>query len=262
MNRRNFLTVMGGATAASVLKINPVFAASTTSFYVKGLVMVSFEDPKVLRLGFPKAPGHKATLAVVPQNGERNVQTIKGKWSLETSALSLTQPKIVIPELVRMKEFYGDGIRSTIENCPTVISIPYSAIQNIAAHELSEARYTFLRADNKQEVNTFRPRRIAESIKIDLSSEGVLKLDQGKTTIALQSVRELHAEQLPEATTASVGDPFADHFHHYFHYLERPAAADFDVVPKKLSAASSTTPRVGNNFMFFPFDFCYMVAIP
>src|SRR5207247_2333913 len=116
---------------------------------------------------------------------------------------------------------------------------PYSVIRNITATELSPSRYTFVRADNGQEIETFRARRIAETIKIDLSSVGVLKLDGGKVSIPLETVSELHAEHSPEASAAkNRGDAFTDHFHHYLHYLDRPPAADFDVVPKKLAGNS------------------------
>ena len=56
MNRREFLTVLGGAGAVSLAGIRPAFADErTTDLFVDGLVMVSFEDP-ILRIGFPKAP--------------------------------------------------------------------------------------------------------------------------------------------------------------------------------------------------------------
>jgi hypothetical protein len=72
INRREFFSLLGGATAMSMAI--PAIASSTdnvaaalTSLYVKGLVMVDLGDPDILRLGFPKAPGHSATLAVLPQ---------------------------------------------------------------------------------------------------------------------------------------------------------------------------------------------------
>src|SRR5438105_3669811 len=85
INRREFLSVLGGATAISMAI--PAFASTTTadqtvtdvtSLYVKGLVMVDLGNPEVIRLGFPKAPGHRATLSVVPENGARQVLAIKG----------------------------------------------------------------------------------------------------------------------------------------------------------------------------------------
>jgi hypothetical protein len=260
MNRREFLAVAGSATALSTLNVNPLFAERTTSLYVTGLIMASFEDPQYLRLGFPKAAGHKATLDVRPQGGERKVYNIKGIGSLETTAGSSSRPKVA-PELIRMQEIYGDGVRSKVNECPVVINIPYGAIRNIAAAEISPVRYTFVRADNGKEVDTFRARKVAESIKIDISSGGVLKLDNGKISIPLDNVLELHADHSPQTNTVSnSGNVFADHFHHYLHYLDRPPAADFDVLPKKLGGNSAPAPRVGNNF-FFPEFFCFVVAI-
>ena len=65
MNRREFLSVLGGASALSMINVHPSFATTadaktaTTSLYVKGLVMVDLGNPDFVRLGFPKAPGHK-----------------------------------------------------------------------------------------------------------------------------------------------------------------------------------------------------------
>jgi hypothetical protein len=263
MNRRDFLTALGGATAISTLNIPNLLAAnsSTTSLYVKGLVMMSVEDPSVIRLGFPKAPGHKATLEVVPQIGAKRVLNFKGNGVVEANGLALSEPTIKVPELVSMKEFYGKSYRSLIAECPTMITIPRNAIQSITTANVSDDRYTFVRSDNGQEVNTFRPRQIAETIKIELSSAAVLKLDNGKVSIPLEGAKQLTADYSP-AQIASNDGGYAEHFQHYFMYMERPPAADFDVVPKNLSAKSSRTPRIGNNFaMYFPITFCYMVEI-
>jgi hypothetical protein len=252
---------MGGATAVSMMKIPTVFAGgTTTSLYVKGLVMMSTSDPAIVKLGFPKAPGHKATLEVVPQAGNRRVLALKGNGAVEANGVALSQPKIKVPELVSMKEFYGNAYTSKINECPMVISIPRSAIQSISTVNVSEDRYTFVRKDNGQEVRTFRPRQIAETIKIDLSSSATLKLNNGKVVIPLETAKELRADYAPTDMADNTG--YAEHFQHYFMYLDRPPAADFDVVPKKLGAKASPAPRVGNNFaMFFPVTFCYMVEI-
>jgi hypothetical protein len=84
MNRREFLSVLGGAGALSMTI--PAFASSTlktagntTSLHVKGLVMVDLGSPDIIRLGFPKAPGHKATLSVLSQNGVKQILPINGK---------------------------------------------------------------------------------------------------------------------------------------------------------------------------------------
>jgi hypothetical protein len=267
MNRREFLNVLGGASAISmaipafVSASTPDNARNTTSLFVKGLVMVDLGNPELIRLGFPKAPGHKATLAIVPESGARQVVPIKGKGNVEAKGAPFTDGKINVPELIRMKEFYGNDVKSHVDQCPCVISIPRTAIRSVAAAELTSARYTFVRSDNGEEVNSFRPRQVADAIKIDLSSAGTLKLDDGKISIPLETTRELHVEYTAERVASN--DPFADHFHHYFPYIERPAALDFDVVPRKVGAASSPTPHVGHHFMMLDaYILCSLVAVP
>src|ERR1051325_82256 len=118
LNRREFLTLLGGASAASTFAIS-AFGSSTldkgaadvTSLYVKGLVMLDLGNPDLIRIGFPKAPGHKATLSILPQTGARRIIAIRGNGSVEAHGLS-TDPKIFIPEVVRMKEFYGNSVKS------------------------------------------------------------------------------------------------------------------------------------------------------
>jgi len=269
MNRREFLSVLGGATALSATTmINPAaafaeadIATQTTSLYVKGLVMLDLGNPEVLRMGFPKAPGHKATLSIVPQNGTKRSLTIKGNGTVDAPLVTSAEPRIFVPELVRMKEFYGGGVKSHVDQCPSVITIPSKAIRSVTTSEVSKARYTFVRADNGKEVETFRPRQIADVIKIDLSSACTLKLDSGKVNSPLETARELRVEYTPEKVDSM--DPFADHFHHYFSYVERPAALDFDVVPKNLSGKSAPAPHVGHNFMMLDYIvFCYLIAVP
>src|SRR5688572_28702604 len=265
MNRRHFLMAGGATAAAPMIRINPALAAdSATNLYAKGLIMISFEDSKVLRLGFPKAPGHKATLSMVPQKGGQRTMNLKGAGLLETTAPAASgRREFKIPELIRMQELYGSAIRSRVAECPIVLSLPYTSIKSITTAEVSPSRYTFIRADNGQEVNTFRPRQVAETVKIELLSDGVLKLDGGKASIALNTMKEIHAEYSPEVLpTSTNADAFAAHFPHYFDYLDRPAAANFDVVPKKLGGSTSVTPRVGTNFaMFWPYIACFVVGV-
>src|SRR5213593_2216435 len=268
INRRDFLTVLGGG-AVSVTGVSAFASTSSdkspadvTSLYVKGLVLLDLGNPHLIRLGFPKAPGHKATLSVVPQNGSRRTIAIKGNGLVEAQGIVFPEPKIFVPELVRMKEFYGEGVKSRVDKCPSVISIPSNAIRSISTSEVSKARYTFVRADNGEEVNSFRPRQIAETIKIDLSSAGVLKLDDGKVNIPLGTARELRAEYVPEKVDPG-SDPYADHFNHYFSYIDRPAALDFDVVPKRITGATAPTPKAGDHFMMLDaFAVCYIAAVP
>jgi len=228
--------------------------------YVKGLVMVDLGNPDLIRIGFPKAPGHKATLSILPQSGARRTIAIKGNGSVEAHGVASTDPKIFIPEVVRMKEFYGDGVKSHVDNCPSVISIPKAAIRSVTTSEVSPSRYTFVRADNGEEVNSFRPRQIAETIKIDLSSAGTLKLDDGKVNIPLETARELTVDYAPEHVDPGF-DAYADHFGHYFDYIERPAALDFAVIPQKVNGGSSSTPRVGNRFLD-DYVVCFLTAVP
>jgi hypothetical protein len=267
INRREFLGALGGATAVSMAI--PAFSSTstdklvtdTTSLYVKGLVMVDLGNPEVIRLGFPKAPGHKATLSVVPQNGIKHVLAIKGHGSIDAKPIASAEAKIVVPELIRMKEFYGNDVKSHVDRCPGTISIPRNVIRSVTTTELTASRYTFVRTDTGEEVTSFRPRQVADAIKIDLSSAGTLKLDDGKVNIPLDTARELRVEYTPEK--ASSTDPFSDHFHHYFPYIERPAALDFDVVPRKVGAASSPTPRVGHHFLMFDaVTLCSLIAVP
>lgn len=266
MNRRHFITSVSGATAAaaSLSHLNNAFGSgTTTSFYAKGLIMVSFEDDRVLRLGFSKAHAHKATLAMVPQKGSQRALNLKGAYAVETASAGSGRPDYRIPELIRMQELYGNNIRSRVDQCPVVISIPYAAIKSITAPETSSTRYTFVRADNGQEIVTFRPRKIAETLKIELSSDAVMKLDGGKTPVALSTMKEVHAEYLPEDAAVVAGvDAFTAHFPHYNAYLVRPANANFDVLPKNLGASSAPTPKVGNNFMpIWPYSMCFVIGI-
>jgi hypothetical protein len=269
MNRREFLSALGGSAAAISVAV-PVLGSTSsadklgtdiTSLYVKGLVMVDLGDPDLIRLGFPKAPGHKATLAVVSQNGVKQVLPIKGRGAIEAKPIASANAKVLVPELIRMKEFYGDDVKSHVDQCPGTITIPRNAIQSVKTTELTASRYTFVRTDTGEEVTSFRPRQVADAIKIELSSAGTLKLDGGKVNIQLETARELRVEYTAER--AASADPFADHFHHYFPYIERPAALDFDVVPRKVGAASSTTPKAGHHFMMLDnVTLCSLIAVP
>jgi hypothetical protein len=270
LNRREFLSAFGGMTAISMAL--PALSSSTptadkaadvTSLHVKGLVMVDLGDPNVIRLGFPKAPGHKATLSVVPQAGQTKILPVKGKGSIEAPGIASAGAAIAAPELIRMKEFYGNDVKSHIDRCPGVITISRNAIRSITTSETTPARYTFVRTDNGEEVTSFRPRQVADAIKIDISSAGTFKLDDGKVNIPLNTARELRVEYTVEKTSSA--DPFADHFHHYFSYVERPAALDFDVVPRKVggTSGSAPAPHMAHHFtMLDEYILCCLVAVP
>src|SRR5207247_11228995 len=130
---------------------------------------------------------------------------------------------------------YMEHTKSHIVKGRRSSSIRRGAIRSVTVTELTAARYTFVPTDTGEEVSIFRPRQLADAIKIELSSAGTLKLDDGKVSIPLETARELRVEYTPERATT---DPLTDHFHHYFPYIERPAAGDFDVVPRKVGAAS------------------------
>jgi hypothetical protein len=269
MNRREFLSVFAGASAIS-LAVPTLASTSTTdragadvtSLYVKGLVMVDLGNPDVIRLGFPKAPGHKATLSVLSETGTPTVMAIKGQGSIEAAGIAAGNAKVVAPELIRIKELYGNDVKGHVDRCPSVISIARNAVRSITTAEVTPSRYTFVRADNGEEVTTFRPRQVADVIRMDLSSVGTLKLDNGKLNIPLQSARELRVEYTVERNDSA--DPLADHFHHYFPYVERPAALDFDVVPRKVGTTGPTapSPHVGHQFMMLDnYVFCSLIAV-
>ncbi len=262
MNRRDFLTVLGGASVASLAGIQPAFAAEqTTDLYLSGLIMVSFDDP-VLRIGFPKAAGHRGILQIVPIKGKPRTIPVKGNGTLESKAIAGGRPKISVPELVQMSEFYGPDVKASLNHCVSVIEIPYSAIKSITTNKLTKDRFTFIRTDNGKEVETFRPRQVAEGLKLELSSNSVLKLDGGKVSIPLATTFELRGEFAPEPKDR-VPNMIEDHFVHYFPNIERPPAADFLVAPKKITGAmASMTPRAGNHFMMFDgMPLCWLVAI-
>ena len=260
MNRRDFFTVAGGVSVASLAGVRSVSAAEqTTTFYLRGLVMIAFEND-MLRIGFPKAPGHKPILQIQPVNGMKRTITLKGDGAVQTNSVRSERPKIFIPEIVRMTEFYGPDVKAHFDKCPNVIEIPLSAIRSITTSSVSKDRWTFLRADTGVEVNTFRPRQIAEGLKIELSSHGVLKLGGLKMSIPLETTQELISNYEPAPEDRYPG-MFEDHFAHYFAYIDKPPAADFVVVPRQVTGNSNSTPRVGNRFMIDGGPLCYLILI-
>jgi hypothetical protein len=262
MKRRYFLSILGGASVISSAGFSTAFAAEqTTTLLLNGLVMVSFEDP-VLRIGFPEAPGHKATLKILPVNGVPRTLSLKGRGVIENNVAGAAKPRISLPEAVKIAEIYGQHIKARVDNCPTIIEIPYGAIKSISTNKVTRDRYTFVRADNGEEIDSFRPRQIAESARIELLSDSILKLDGGKTAIKLNSLQELVSNYAPDAKHTYPGQ-YMDHFVHYMQYIERPPAADFVAVPKKLTGAvSATTPRMGSQFMMFEgTPLCFFVVM-
>ncbi len=137
-----------------------------------------------------------------------------------------------------------------------------NAVRAMTTSEVTKFRWTFVRADTNEEVTSFRPRQFAETIKIDLSSAGTLKLNGGKLNIPLETARELRLEYTPDVVEP--GDRgYPDHFAHFFPYVERPAALDFDVVPRKVGGNSAPTPKGAHHFMMYDdYTVCGPCALP
>src|SRR5438876_12359444 len=98
INRRDFLTVLGGG-AVSVTGVSAFASTSedkspadVTSLYVKGLVMMDLGDSSVVRLGFPKSPGNKATRTILPQNRTRWILRLKVNGWVEARGAASTDP--------------------------------------------------------------------------------------------------------------------------------------------------------------------------
>ena len=260
MNRRDFMTVVGGAGAASILGSSSILASSekTTPLLVRGLVMLSFSDEDYLRIAIPKAHAHKATLTIVPTEGDRRYTEIKGHGTLEGVDPDGTKPEVRLPELLHVREIYRDAV-PRLEDSQSTISIPWSGVRSITTNTVSKDRWTFIRTDTGEEVHSVRPRKIAESIKIELLSSSTLKLNNGKDSVALGEVEELRTDFVP--VSDKVGD-FVDHFAHYLPYVETGDA--FPVLPKRLGRArrKSYVPAVGNSFaMAFPSPICFLIRL-
>jgi len=259
MNRREFISVIGGATVASRAIQTAGASERTTDLFLNGLLLISFEE-EGLRIGFAKAPGHKGILRIVPLDGPAQTVAIKGNLRFDSGKGLHGRPNVFAPEAVQMSEIYGSGVKANFDRCPTIIDIPYTAIKSITSNDLTRDRWTFVRADNKQEIDSFRPRRIAEGLKLELLSNGVLKLDGEKTVVQLSSTQEVVCNYAPEPKDV-YPDMYIDHFAHYMQHLQLPPAADFRVEPKKITGANQTpTPRVGNHWIPGTI-FCFVVIV-
>ena len=259
MNRRDFMTVFGGVTAVTMLGNRQLVASEeTTPFYVRGLVMLRFDDPNYLWLAIPEAHGHKATLSIVGNEADRRTLPIKGHGALEGIAPNGQKPDLQLPELLHIREIYRDATPK-IDDSPSIISIPWSAIRSVSTNTVSDDRWTFIRTDTGEEVNTVRPRKIAESLKIELVSSGTLKLNNGKASVALSEVQELSTDFIP--VRDDIGD-FVDHFAHYLPYVETSEA--FHVIPKRLGRPrrKPTVAPMGNSYAtVFPDIICFLLLL-
>jgi len=208
--------------------------------------MLQLEQQDGLHIILPDAPGHKATITFVTNDGKRVVVPFKGHSTIQTSQPEPSPAVVKVPELVRLKELFGTGITPLVNRAPNKVLIPWSSIRSVTTDEVSPSRFTFVRTDNGEEIETFRPRNIAETIRIQLTSVGQLDFKPLKSDIDVEKVKEIWIEQVPKNLDSA--DMYRDHFHHYLHYIERPAGQNFNVEPRKLSGASSRTAQFGQSF--------------
>ena len=82
-------------------------------------------------------------LQIQPFNGTKRTLMLKGNGSLQTNSLASAQPKVFIPEIVRMSEFYGPDVKPHFEKCPSVIEIPLSNPGRRCQNVRVKDRWTF-----------------------------------------------------------------------------------------------------------------------
>ena len=265
MNRREFSMTVAGLGAFSVLpgslgRLSAAPGGATTPFYVRGLAMLSLADPNHLRIALPRAPHHSASLSFVPAGGEPVSTAIHGHGRLIGAAGAGRKPDTRVPALVHMKELYPRA-SARIEASPTIITIPWPAVAAISADTLSDERWTFVEKATGEEVVTFRPRRLAESVRFDLVSTGILEV--GHTTVDLREVDEVSTDFVP--TRHDTGD-YTDHFHYYMPYLELEAGAP-ELEPREVLRRVRTptfAPTGGNAFAaarLWPYNVCFPFAV-
>jgi hypothetical protein len=233
--------------------------AASPAVFVRGLMMLQLEQQDGLHIVLPDAPGHRATITFVMHDGNRQVIPFKGRTTIKTTATEASPAVVKVPELVRLKELFGSGITPLVDRAPNNILIPWSSIRMVSTYEVSASRFTFVRKDNGEEIATFRPRNIAETLRIQLSAAGQLNFNPLKSDIDASKVKEIWIEQVPKSMDAA--DIYREHFNHYLHYIARPAGQDFDVEPLKLTGAPSQTPRFGRSFWIGAVYLCQPVAI-
>jgi len=234
--------------------------STSPAVFVRGLMILEFAHKDALRIVLPDAPGHKATVTFVMNDGKRIVIPFKGHSTIKAvSDPEGSTPVVKAPELVRMKELYGDGFTPLIDRVADRIEIPWSGIRSVKTDKVTNSRYTFVRKDNGEEITSFRPRNIAESLRIALGSFESLNVDGLKREMDAAQVKEIWIEQVPKDMSAA--DVYPDHFHHYFHYIARAANQNFDVEPRKLSGAISRSPRIGRSFWIDALVLCGPIRI-
>ncbi|HYR84792.1 MAG TPA: hypothetical protein VE422_12000 [Terriglobia bacterium] len=227
--------------------------------YVRGLAMLQLEDRDNLRIALPDAAGHDATITFVMQDGKKSVVPFKGHGAIQVSDPGSSRAIVNVPEVVRMKELFSSALKPLLDRAPKTISIPWSGIRRVGTEKVTDARYTFVRKDTGEEVETFRPRKIAESIRIELTSSGALDFGASKASFGLQGVKAIWIEYLPRDMAG--GNPFVEHFHHYLHYVQRPAGYAFDVEPRKINGSVGVAARIGNSFWVGGEALCFLVGV-
>jgi hypothetical protein len=260
MKVRNLLTAICAFAVVSfpTLGFSAEQEKSTPSIVVRGLVMVQLEDRDALRIAVPDAPHHKSMITFVMKDGRQHVFPFKGRGVLTVAEAAKTAPVVKVPEIVRMKELYGEGVEPLFSRSPEMISIPWTAIRSVRTEKVTDVRYTFIRKDNGQELETFRPRQVAESIRIEVSSIGRLDFDHAKLAFGAD-VGEIRIEHVPQHLTSAT--PIVEHFHHYMHYVKRPSGKDYDVEPKRVSHARRVSPLTGNLFWINAEIPCCLIAV-
>jgi len=262
MKFRNLLTAISVLAALCCASWKLVAEPGTTTsptVFIRGLLMLQLEQQDGLHIILPDAPGHKATITFLMNDGKRFVVPLKGRSTIQMSQPELSPAVVKVPELVRLKEVYGAGITPLVDRAPNRVSIPWSSIRSVTTGEVSPSRWTFVRTDNGEEIETFRPRNIAETIRIQLPSVGQLDFKPLKSDIDVAKVKEIWIEQIPKSLDSA--DMYRDHFHHFLHYIERPAGQNFEVEPRKLSGGSSVTARFGQSFWLGADLICNPVAV-
>jgi hypothetical protein len=186
------------------------------------------------------------------------VLPFRGHGAINVLEARSSPASVIVPELVRMKELYGEGVTPLLNRSSNTLSIPWSAIRSVRTQEVTSSRYTFIRKDTGEEIESFRPRQVAESLRIELTSAGSLNFDGTRTAFG-SDIKEIKIEHLPE--DLGNNNAYLEHFHHYLHYALRPSSKQFDVEPRKLYGSSSPRPKIGNSFWIDAEIVCYLIAL-
>jgi hypothetical protein len=223
--------------------------------YLKGRIVLSFQNRDVLQIVLARGPGFATTCSITSRSGNTNTTVLSSGGWIDTEDVPWPAPQIEVPELVELSEIYGGGIRLKTNKHSSVISVPLSRIRRLAAHRATSELYSFVRADTGLAIESFRPRRLAESVALDLARNAVLCLDDGMS-IPLESAREIWIES---DRANSHPDMFGDHSLHDFECIDGSSQQDFVVIPRRVEDLSSWIPE-GGPAMLEPLPLRFMVA--